>query len=47
MCVIQAVGSINLTEIESERNLTHKWIPLKEAIDIFSEYEKYKDVFIC
>ena len=35
---------MNLTDEEKRRGLTPEWIPLQEAIDMFSKHESYADV---
>ena len=35
---------MNHTDEEKRRGLTPEWIPLQEAIDMFSKHESYADV---
>ena len=37
-------GHMNLTDEEKRRGLMPEWLPLQEAIDMFSIYESYADV---
>lgn len=43
--VCEAIGEIerNLTEREAEVGLEPRWIPLKDAIDIFSRHQDYAE----
>ncbi len=42
--IIQDTGKTNLTDVEKEYNQTFVWVPIKKAIAIFSDNEKYKDI---
>ena len=35
---------MNLTDEEKCRGLTPEWIPLQEAVDMFSKHESYVDI---
>ena len=43
-CEVIGEGHMNLTEAEKRRGVRPEWIPLEEAIDIFSKHESYADV---
>ena len=43
VCEVTGESHMNLTEEEKRRGLIPEWIPLKEAIDIFSKHESYAD----
>lgn len=44
VCEVTGHGQINLTEAEKKRGLEPQWIPLNEAVDIFSRHQEYADV---
>ena len=44
VCEIKGEGHIHLTEEEKRRGLEPEWIPLKEAIRLYSEHESYAEV---
>ena len=41
VCEIIGEGKMNLTEVEKKRGLVPEWIPLQEAMDIFSRHQDY------
>ncbi len=44
ICEVTGKGQLNLTEAEKRRGIQPEWIPLKDALDIFSKHESYADV---
>ena len=44
VCEVIGEGHMNHTDEEKRRGLTPEWIPLQEAIDMFSKHESYADV---
>ena len=40
--LIKETGSVNLTEAEKNAGCTFKWLPMEQALDIFSHYEDYR-----
>lgn len=44
ICEVIGQGQMNLTEAEMRRGVRPEWIPLEEAIDIFSKHESYAAV---
>jgi len=44
VCEVTGKGQMNLTEVEKKRGVQPEWIPLQDAIDIFSKHESYADV---
>lgn len=44
VCEVTGVGKINLTESEKKRGLEPQWIPLNDAMNIFSRHREYSDV---
>ena len=43
-CRVTGNGQINLTEAEQERGLKPQWMPLQEAVDMFSHHHDYTDI---
>ncbi len=43
-CEVTGRGRMHLTEAEVRRGAEPKWIPLPEAMDIFSRHQSYADV---
>ena len=41
ICEVIGQGQMNLTEAEMRRGVRPEWIPLEEAIEIFSKHESY------
>ena len=41
VCEVIGQGHMNLTDEEKRRGLTPEWIPLQEAVDMFSKHELY------
>ena len=39
--LIEDTGVLHLTDYEEEAGCTFVWMPLKEAIDVFGDYEKF------
>ena len=44
ICEVVGQGKMNPTEVEIKRGIEPKWIPLEDAIDIFSKYQSYAAV---
>ncbi|MBP5330942.1 MAG: serine hydrolase [Lachnospiraceae bacterium] len=44
ICEVTGKGKMNLTDVEKRRGVQPEWIPLKDAIDLFSKHESYADV---
>ncbi len=44
VCHVTGRGQMNLTDAEKRRGVQPEWIPLPDAIDIFSRHESYADV---
>ena len=44
ICEVTGKGQMNLTDVEKQRGIQPEWIPLEEAIDLFSKHESYADV---
>ena len=44
VCEVTGRGRMHLTEAEVHRGAEPKWIPLPEAVDIFSRHQSYADL---
>ncbi len=44
VCEVIGKGQMNLTEEELKRGLEPQWIPLREAVELFSHHQDYADV---
>ena len=44
ICEVTGEGQIRLTEAEKRRGLEPQWLPLREAVDIFSRHQSYAAV---
>ena len=44
ICEVTGNGQMRLTEPEIARGLEPRWIPVQEAIDIYSRHQSYADV---
>ncbi len=44
ICEVTWKGQMNLTDAEKRRGVQPEWIPLQDAIDLFSKHESYADV---
>ena len=44
ICEVTGSGRMHLTEAEVRRGTEPKWIPLSEAVDVFSRHQSYADV---
>ena len=44
VCEVSGKGQMRLTEAEKQRGVEPQWIPLEEALDIFSKHESYAAV---
>ena len=45
LCEIVSETSTHLTEEETENKLERRWIPFKEALNIFSRNEEYRNIY--
>ncbi|MCR4792710.1 MAG: serine hydrolase [Lachnospiraceae bacterium] len=43
ICEVTGKGQMNLTDAEARRGLQPEWIPLQDAVGIFSKHESYAD----
>lgn len=43
ICEVTGQGQMRLTEAEERRGLEPRWIPLQEAVDIFSRHQDYAE----
>ena len=43
-CEVTGRGQMNLTDAEKRRGVQPEWIPLQDAINLFSKHESYADV---
>ena len=44
LCEIMGAGRMRLTDAEKRRGLEPEWLPLEEAVRIFSRHQEYADV---
>ena len=44
VCEVTGKGQMNLTEAEKNRGLEPRWLPVQEAVDLFSRHQSYADV---
>ena len=44
VCEVTGEGKLHLTDEEKRRGLVPEWLPLQEAIDLFSKHESYAEV---
>ena len=44
VCEVTGKGQMKLTDAEKRRGVQPEWIPLREAVDLFSKHESYADV---
>ena len=44
VCTVTGSGQMNLTEAEKIRDLEPRWIPLQEAVDMFSRHQDFADI---
>ena len=44
VCEVTGAGRMHLTDAEKRRGLEPRWIPLKEAIELFSRHQEYAAV---
>ena len=44
ICEVTGKGQMNLTDVEKRRGVQPEWIPLQDAIDLFSKHESYAEV---
>ena len=42
VCEVTGKGQMNLTDAETRRGVQPEWIPLQEAIDLFSKHASYE-----
>jgi ADP-ribose pyrophosphatase YjhB (NUDIX family) len=45
--VVEETSNMSLTNAEKEVGLTYLWMPIHDAINIFKEYEKYRDTDVA
>ncbi|MBP5152663.1 MAG: serine hydrolase [Lachnospiraceae bacterium] len=43
VCEVTGKGQMNLTDIEKQRGVQPEWIPLKDAVELFSKHESYAE----
>ena len=43
VCEVTGSGQMRLTDAEKRRGLEPQWLPLQEAVDIFSRHQEYAD----
>ncbi|MCR4787189.1 MAG: serine hydrolase [Lachnospiraceae bacterium] len=43
-CEVTGMGQMNLTDAEKRRGVQPEWIPLQDAIKLFSKHESYADI---
>ena len=44
VCEVTGKGQMKLTDAEKRRGVQPEWIPLQDAIDLFSKHESYADI---
>ena len=44
VCEVTGKGQMKLTDAEKRRGVQPEWIPLREAVELFSKHESYADV---
>lgn len=44
ICEVTGKGQMRLTDVEKERGVKPEWMPLKDAIELFSKHESYADI---
>ena len=44
ICEVTGKGQMRLTDVEKERGVQSEWLPLENAIELFSMHESYADV---
>ena len=44
VCEVTGKGRMRLTDVEKERGVQPEWLPLQDAIELFSMHESYADV---
>ena len=44
VCEVTGSGQMRLTDAEVRRGVEPRWLPLQEAVDIFSRHQSYADV---
>jgi ADP-ribose pyrophosphatase YjhB (NUDIX family) len=44
LCEVTGEGRMRLTDAEKKRGLEPRWLPVREAVDIFSRHQSYADV---
>ena len=44
LCEITGAGRMRLTDAEKRRGLEPEWLPLEDAVRIFSRHQEYADV---
>ena len=44
VCEVTGKGQMRLTDVEKQRGVQPDWIPLQDAIELFSKHESYADI---
>ena len=44
VCEVTGSGQMRLTDAEKRRGLEPRWIPLRDAVDLFSRHESWADI---
>ena len=44
VCEVTGKGRMRLTDVEKERGVQPEWLPLQDAIELFSKHESYADI---
>ena len=44
VCEVTGSGKMNLTDAEKNRGLEPRWLPLEEAVELFSRHQEYAGV---
>ena len=44
VCEVTGKGQMRLTDVEKQRGVQPEWIPLQDAIELFSKHESYADI---
>ena len=44
ICEVTGKGQMRLTDVEKQRGVQPEWLPLQDAIELFSKHESYADI---
>ena len=44
ICEVTEKGQMRLTDVEKQRGVQPEWLPLQDAIELFSKHESYADI---